>query len=159
MDLDFQNATGDQYYVNMNSKYPIFSDMNTSDYMFIGSKRPVNNTNATYEDLLRAEQYRMPATMKQIGMNPNFIPSEKTPMYKKSVDQRMNDLLINPNPYVSNQGSNMQLATNSISIDNSMVLFVFIFIVIIFMCFCYAKTISELKSQLKSLKELIKMNK
>lgn len=159
MDLDFQRATGDQYSADVSSRYPIFSDVNTRDYMLIGSRQQKNASNSTYEDILRAEQLGLSAKMQQFGINPNYNPRDKVPMYTQTAEQRMLDYKPCDNrsdtPRDAKKKESKQHPQN-ISIDSNTILFIFIFLTLVFICFCFARTISDIKTQLKSLKELLK---
>ena len=61
--MDWQNCGGDQYTVDMESRYPLFSDVNANDFMNKAVKRQPAMMVSGIESRLVAEQQAVPAYM------------------------------------------------------------------------------------------------
>jgi hypothetical protein len=142
-DWDF---TGDQYYVDTESRYPLFSDIQTTDYSIAPStKKPerVIQVVKSPESKFRSEQMGIPAYMSGCRCNEcmytQWLHAQRVP----------------PKPAPAEQIITFE-SLGHINVDSNMIVLVFMFMVIVFVCCFYTKSISELKSQIKLLKLQLK---
>jgi hypothetical protein len=145
-DWDF---TGDQYYVDTESRYPLFSDIQTTDYSIAPSAKKTG-TGARIvkspESKFRSEQMGIPAYIgcpcEQCVYN-RWLHSQQTRHAPKPTSPPAEQIItFAPLGYMN--------------VDSNMILLVFMFMVIVFVCCFYTKSISELKSQIKLLERQLR---
>jgi len=85
------DGTGDQYHHDVDSRYPLFSDMQTTDYSINTVPRPVKPREVrSYESKYQYEQQDIPAILScKCGSCPmREWPRGSPPLRKLTVDQR-----------------------------------------------------------------------
>ncbi len=85
------DGTGDQYHNDVDSRYPLFSDMQTTDYSINTVPRPVKPREVrSYESKYQYEQQDIPAILScKCGSCPmREWPRGNPPLRKLTVDQR-----------------------------------------------------------------------
>ena len=145
-DWDF---TGDQYYVDTESRYPLFSDIQTTDYSIApGTKKSERAAQIVKspESKFRSEQMGIPAYMAGCRcdecMYTRWLHAQRTQTVVPKPAQAEQVITFAPLGYMN--------------VDSNMIVLVFMFMVIVFICCFYTKSISELKSQIKLLKMRLK---
>jgi hypothetical protein len=123
-------ATGDQYFVDTESRYPIFSDINNNDYLI---SNPITTMKV--------------AKNKSEGISTSIHPKLSQPIRHKPTQCKC------CGPKTTAQQHHFELPPNYESV---IFLFVFLFIVLIIICCFGMKSIIELKSQIKFLQYMMK---
>lgn len=145
--MDTWNGTGDQYVLDTESRYPLFSDIQTTDYSISPKKLNMNKTKNPIKE-------KFTSTIKSCNCinckHKNNPPIEKLTNPYESVNQRMKQLQMEHDSFQPNLGF------DSVNLDNNTIIIMFMFLVIVFVCCFFNNAISELKSQIKSLKQIIK---
>lgn len=132
----------DQYFASSDARYPLFSDMQTTDYN-IGSMIPAEAKKvASPEGKLRSAQAGVPAYVQkcQCSCQAYQCPRE----YSQSYPGLMRESMRGGAPL------------GYVTIDTNMLVMIFLFIIIVFICCYCTKSMGELKAQIKALKMLVK---
>ncbi|QYB17590.1 hypothetical protein PV-S19_0226 [Pacmanvirus S19] len=143
--MESWNGTGDQYIVDTESRYPLFSDIQTTDYAISPVKLNKSKAKKPLVEKFKSSAQKcncVNCIHKNSSQTEKFIPYE-------SVNQRLRK------PYIVD---NFQpnLGFDNITIDNITIVIMFMFLLFVFVCCFFNNTISELKSQIKMLKQIIK---
>ncbi len=166
------DGTGDQYHADVDSRYPLFSDMQTTDYSITTVPKPIRPRQAhSYESKYQYEQQDIPATL---GCNCGACPMREwprgsPPLRKLSIDEReaimqlqhdaifgrTNNFIAAP---VRASGAALEVSPThaimnqqGIHLDNNMIVLLFIFIIVIIVCGACMKSIGELRASLEKL--------
>ncbi|SIP85950.1 Hypothetical protein PACV_235 [Pacmanvirus A23] len=142
--MDSWNGTGDQYVVDTDSRYPLFSDIQTTDYAI--SPVRINKNKAKKPSTEKFESTQKCNCVNCIHKNDSQI--EKYTSYE-SVNQRLHRLQLADNFQPS-------LNFDNITMDNTTIIIMFMFLLIVFICCFFNNAVGELKSQIKLLKQIIK---
>lgn len=173
------DGASDQYSIDVDVKYPMFSDYSISDYALnkypsnvygVEPRPPAPQRARSYENKYQIEQQGIPA---QYACNCNSCPMSylyprgPPPMRTNTVDERARSQMIESQkclPKCStvnkiNKKSKPDIIITPIGeISSQVLIIVFIFIMFVFICCFYGKALAELKMQLKSLKDILKNN-
>lgn len=178
------DGASDQYSIDVDVKYPMFSDYSISDYSL--NKYPSNvygpeppppipRKARSFENKYQVEQQGIPASYAcnctACPMHPLF-PRGPGPMRQQTIDERARSMMIDSqkclpkcslDPIVkskklASKPSDPDIIITPVGNISSSQIFVicFIFILFVFICCFYGKALGELKTQLKSLKDLLK---
>lgn len=164
---------GDQYRVDYETRYPVFSDYQVSDAAIAEHNwdRPARTRKVhSYESKYQTEQMGIPTYLGcTCGSCPSREWPEQKPMRRCSVEERERamDGAFERRCYPetpkqvpdSTHGTEKMLGgmlTNaSIIMDQNTIMTVLMFVMIVFICCFCIKSLTELKAQIKSLRELI----
>lgn len=164
---------GDQYRVDYESRYPTFSDYQVSDAAIAEHNwdRPARSRKVhSYESKYQTEQMGIPT---YLGCTCGSCPSSEWPKHKpmrrcsiEDREQAMDGAFERrchadapkqaPAPAVGDGTEKMlggMLSGPSITMDQNTIMIVLMFIMIVFICCFCIKSLTELKAQIKSLKE------
>ncbi len=156
---DWAVATGDQYVTDMNERYPVFDAPRSYERAIVAAapvregtislRDPSMSKMGSYEKLFRNDQFQRPAVMTcdkcRHGCADAYVVAKKS----------------KPRVTAAKAGGRMEAAASgavsmeSLKIDSNVLLFMFMFVVIVFICCYYTKAISELKTQLKLLRQMM----
>jgi hypothetical protein len=136
---DWSLMSGDQYQCDVESRYPIFSDMQLSDYQILTPEHT-----KSLENKYQYEQQGYPTYYNHAQKTCNReVPQRVYPMQRLSVSDRENLLRVDPGwPGVMQ----VPAAMNISQVDAPSLLLMFMFVVFVFVCWMYAGAMSELKS-------------
>lgn len=144
-------GSSDQFIVDTESRYPEFSDVQTSDFSLgLISNKPQSKCKCRSCVLsLRAPEIKVRSIderYKSLLSDPMFQYATRT--------QRPTS----PYPPLSHRSSqSIDIAPlGYVQLDNTSILILFLFLVIVFICCFYTKSLGELRSQIKSLKRMVK---
>lgn len=143
-------GTSEQYFVDTDSRYPVFSDINTTDYLM--EKAPRNYSRAIVPVAEETGIYKK-LFQQEITGKPAQGPCQCKDCVLARADIHKQKQTVAPSlckPAIAPTGQ------MEIKIDTTVLLFMFMFVVIIFICCCYAKAIHELKAQIKILQHMMK---
>lgn len=160
------DGSGDQYKIDTESRYPMFSDVQTDDYSLamVPKMTPVRKVN-TYESQFLTEQQGLPAYFRcKCGTCGTPKTASPIMMRKQTIDERLKKyqeeraLMFKKSPVAAKsvEPANATFTITQSDINGAMVLIMFMFLVIVFVCVFYTRAINKLQSQIKSLKQLIK---
>ena len=139
-DWDF---TGDQYYVDTDSRYPLFSDIQTTDY----SIAPVAKKYEREPQITKSSKSNFrnePVTGCQCDscVYSRWLHSQRSRAAQvPAIKQPDQIITFAPLGYMN--------------VDSGVIMMVFMFMVIVFICCFYTRSISKLKSKIKMLKRQI----
>lgn len=160
------DGSSDQYHVDVETRYPLFSDIQTNDYSTtIAPYKPWPLHATSYESKFQAEQQRLPTyyACKCGSCQPmkDYWPEPKQPLRRQTLDERLKRYQEERDSMFLHGGD--VSATNITPFDRADInggvfVIIFMFLVIVFICCFYTKSISELKSQLETLKQMVKNN-
>ena len=157
---------GDQYRVDYETRYPVFSDYQVSDAAIAEHNwdRPARSRKVqSHESKYQTEQMGIPT---YLGCNCESCPSSEWPEQKQmrrcSVEERERAMdgaferrcrpETPPNSAEKMLGGMM--SGPSITMDQNTIMIVLMFVMIVFICCFCIKSLTELRAQIKSLKEL-----
>jgi hypothetical protein len=147
----------DQFVVDTDSRYPLFSDMSTGE--FSRTNKPAREV-GSFESKFRSEQYGYPAyydcryapckTKDSFGvppvqMGPHLGASGAYSTYPAAPRYRENISAI----------PDGKISVGDLTFDGNTVVIVFLFLVIIFICCLYGKAISTLQQKIDSLTHIL----
>lgn len=136
--------TGDQYHVDTESRYPLFSDIQTTDQSLAipyERRKPPSAPRVrdvrTFESKFQTEQMGIPAYMNRCS---DCVLARERARERARI-------------YAREQSQKKENDNANITIDSTFVIvFMFLFMIFIF-CF-YAKSLMELTAQIESLKRM-----
>lgn len=173
---DWGKATGDQFLVDTESRYPLFSDIYTSDASIVTPGAQLHRARS-YEGTLRHEQYGYPVQYNKRGV---IHGAEQRPMRRRTVEERENDLLLEQlrmheiavrralaedaerrakDAEKAKKCADAAKNQQSMSDQNQMMMvlvFLFIFVVLVIVCACLSASLSDVKAQLSAMREYLK---
>src|SRR3989344_5874913 len=141
------NWSGDQYTIYSESRYPLFSDMETGDYMITQYKEPKQKIVNSFEDKFTAEQQGIPAYIA--CRCPHCFNNNVNPMMGHKSTPKIFNQQSGQRAIVQRSPVYTQPKSDEIVIDSNCIVIVFMFLIIVFICCFFGKAISELKLQLK----------
>ena len=169
------DGTGDQYHIDIDSRYPLFSDIQTTDYSINTAPKPVQLQRVhSYESKYQYEQQDVPAVLTckcgTCPMRDQYLERDKIRrLYdeRDAILQLQHDAIMrtykNISPNMSNTSiqpitlpntitlPNIITLPNTINLDNNMIFMIFIFIIVLVICTACMKSISDLKETLRQL--------
>lgn len=156
------DGSGDQYKVDTESRYPMFSDMQTNDYSIVAApKMPPVRKVSSFEAQYLSEQQNIPTYFKcKCGecAAPAYRSQPMDIMRKQTIDDRLKKYQ-EERTAMFKQPQKEPVSSITITpsdINGTMILIMFMFLILIFVCVFYTRAINKLQTQIKSLKQLIK---
>ena len=159
------DGTSDQYQMNDDSRYPLFSDMQTTDYSITTVPKPVQPHQArSFESKYQYEQQGIPAVIScRCGACPMAAPRPPRPLHRLSMDEReaiiqlqhdaifgrayrrpeQPSAVVQPTAVV--QPSTSFTYPSTINLDSTSIILMFIFFIVIIVCVACMRSIRDLQ--------------
>lgn len=166
---------GDQYRVDFESRYPQFSDYQVSDAAIVEHNwdRPARSRNVhSYESKYQTEQMGIPSYLGcSCGKCPMSEWPQHKPMRRATIEERERDtppmcMRVESSQPQSQQSQPQQsqpvsvekmfggmMSGPAITVDQNTIMIVLMFVMIVFICCFCIKSLTELKAQIKALKD------